>query len=95
MDAKAALSEFLVRYPSKNNIEDPFLIIPTFNNGAYVKNFIAQLKALGLNRYLLLDGGSDDPDTVVMLTNLSKEGASPFPFRCALSQDKLRLTLTI
>lgn len=68
------LREFLARYPSNDDAANPLVLIPTFNNGPYASNMVDQLSKRGLTRYLLLDGGSDHPETREFLEELSQEG---------------------
>ena len=66
--------DFLQRFPSVDPVGDPLVLIPTFNNGVYLDNFLQQLRRRGINRFLILDGGSTEPGTVELLNRLDQEG---------------------
>ena len=64
------LQQLLSLLPPGDDVLDPLIIIPVFNNGNYLINFTEQLKKLGLNRYLVFDGGSSEQATVKILEEM-------------------------
>ena len=46
------------------------VLIPSFNNGAYIENCVSQLNSLGFSRFVVLDGGSTDSRTRKALRQL-------------------------
>jgi len=67
------LERLLSSLPAGDLVSDPLVLIPTFNNGAYLLNFINQLQRLDLTRYLVIDGGSSEPATLRVLGDLQEE----------------------
>ena len=65
---------FLERFPATDDLENPLVIVPTYNNGLYLSNLLPQLANLGINRFLILDGGSTEVVTVKILEELEKKG---------------------
>lgn len=68
------LQHLLSRFPEDEEKLNPLVLIPTFNNGPYAENLIEQLIRRGMTRYLLLDGGSEHPQTLSFLDALTAEG---------------------
>lgn len=68
------IEDFLGRFPSIDDVSDPVVIVPTFNNGRYLENCLRQLRKLNLNRFVVFDGGSTEIQTLRLLADLSREG---------------------
>ena len=69
-----ALEGFLEKFGDGQELANPLVVIPTFNNGRDVLNLVSQLSNHGLDRYFLLDGGSTDRETVLLLGLFALEG---------------------
>lgn len=67
------LQRLLSSLPPGDLVLNPLIIIPTFNNGAYLVNFVNQLEKLNLSRFLVFDGGSSEPVTLTVLEKLEEE----------------------
>lgn len=68
------LKDFLDKHQTEDDLLDPLILIPTFNNGPYAQNMIHQLREFGFSRYLLLDGGSEHEETRAFLETMAHEG---------------------